>query len=140
MLYIWAIAFVLFLILEVSTSMALISIWFSAAALITLIVSLFVDSTIAQCVIFVVVSCILLLLTRPAVKKLKRKHVETNAELNIGKRAIVTQEIDNEKTTGRVKLDGVDWMAISTDSEIFKVGDAVIVDKIEGAKLYVSKP
>ncbi len=140
MLYIWAIAFVLFLILEVSTSMALISIWFSAAALITLIVSLFVDSIIAQCVIFVVVSCILLLLTRPAVKKLKHKHVETNAELNIGRRAIVTQEVDNEKTTGRVKLDGVDWMAISTDSEIFKVGDAVIVDKIEGAKLYVSKP
>lgn len=140
MLYIWAIAFVLFLVLEISTSMALISIWFSASALITLIISLFVDSLIAQCVIFVAVSCILLILTRPFVKKLKRKHVETNALLDIGKRALVTKEIDNEKSPGRVRLDGVDWMAISSDSTVFKAGDTVIVDRIEGAKLYVSKP
>ncbi len=140
MLYIWAIAFVLFLVLEISTSMALISIWFSASALITLIISLFVDSLIAQCVIFVVVSCILLILTRPLVKKMKKKHVETNALLDIGKRASVTKEIDNEKAPGRVRLDGVDWMAVSSDSTVFKVGETVIVDRIEGAKLYVSKP
>ncbi len=140
MLYIWAIAFVLFLVLEVSTSMALISIWFSASALITLILSLFVDSPLAQCVIFVVISCILFALTRPLVKKLKRKHIETNALLDIGKKALVTKEIDNDKAPGRVKLDGVDWMALSTDSTVLEVGETVIVDKIEGAKLYVSKP
>ena len=136
MLYIWAIAFVLFLVLEVSTSMALISIWFSASALITLILSLFVDSPLAQCVIFVVISCILFALTRPLVKKLKRKHIETNALLDIGKKALVTKEIDNDKAPGRVKLDGVDWMALSTDSTVLEVGETVI----EGAKLYVSKP
>lgn len=140
MLYIWAIAFVLFLVLEVSTSMALISIWFSASALITLILSLFVDSPLVQCVIFVVISCILFALTRPLVKKLKRKHIETNALLDIGKKALVTKEIDNDKAPGRVKLDGVDWMALSTDSTVLEVGETVIVDKIEGAKLYVSKP
>lgn len=140
MLYIWAIAFVLFLVLEVSTSMALISIWFSASALITLVVSLFVDSLLAQCVIFVLASCVLLILTRPLVKKLKRNHVETNALLDIGKKALVTKEINNEKASGRVRLDGVDWMAASTDSTVFNVGDTVIVDKIEGTKLYVSKP
>lgn len=140
MLYIWAIAFVLFLVLEVSTSMALISIWFSASALITLILSLFVDSPLAQCVIFVVISCILFAITRPLVKKLKRKHIETNALLDIGKKALVTKEIDNDKAPGRVKLDGVDWMALSTDSTVLEVGETVIVDKIEGAKLYVSKP
>lgn len=140
MLYIWAIAFVLFLVLEVSTSMALISIWFSASALITLVVSLFVDSLLAQCVIFVLASCVLLILTRPFVKKLKRNHVETNALLDIGKKALVTKEINNEKASGRVRLDGVDWMAVSTDSTVFNVGDTVIVDKIEGTKLYVSKP
>ena len=140
MLYIWAIAFVLFLVLEVSTSMALISIWFSASALITLVVSLFVDSLLAQCVIFVLASCVLLILTRSFVKKLKRNHVETNALLDIGKKALVTKEINNEKASGRVRLDGVDWMAVSTDSTVFNVGDTVIVDKIEGTKLYVSKP
>ncbi len=140
MLYIWAIAFVLFLVLEVSTSMALISIWFSASALITLVVSLFIDSLLAQCVIFVLASCVLLILTRPLVKKLKRNHVETNALLDIGKKALVTKEINNEKASGRVRLDGVDWMAASTDSTVFNVGDTVIVDKIEGTKLYVSKP
>lgn len=120
--------------------MALISIWFSASALITLVVSLFVDSLLAQCVIFVLASCVLLILTRPLVKKLKRNHVETNALLDIGKKALVTKEINNEKASGRVRLDGVDWMAASTDSTVFNVGDTVIVDKIEGTKLYVSKP
>lgn len=140
MVYIWAIAFVVFLLLEVSTSMALISIWFSASALITLLVSLFVESQIAQCIVFVAVSAVLLVMTRPFVKKLKKKHVETNAKLDIGKRARVTKEIDNDKSLGRVRLDGVDWIAISSDGSKFPVGTTVIVDDIDGAKLYVSKP
>lgn len=138
MLYIWAIAFVLFLLLELSTSMALISIWFSASALITLIVSLFVDSPLIQCIIFVVVSAVLLVLTRPLVNKLRKKHVETNANLNIGKIASVTKEIKDPASPGRVRLEGVDWMAISTHGEEFSVGESVKVDKVDGAKLFVS--
>lgn len=138
MLYIWAIAFVLFLLLELSTSMALISIWFSASALITLIVSLFVDSPLIQCIIFVVVSAVLLVLTRPLVNKLRKKHVETNANLNVGKIASVTKEIKDPASPGRVRLEGVDWMAISTHGEEFSVGESVKVDKVDGAKLFVS--
>lgn len=138
MLYIWAIAFVLFLLLELSTSMALISIWFSASALITLIVSLFVDSPLIQCIIFVVASAVLLVLTRPLVNKLRKKHVETNANLNIGKIASVTKEIKDPASPGRVRLEGVDWMAISTHGEEFSVGESVKVDKVDGAKLFVS--
>lgn len=140
MVYLWAGAFIVFMILEISTSMALVSIWFSAAALITLIVSLFVESQIAQCIIFVVMSAVLLVLTRPFVNKLKKKHIETNALLDIGKRATVTKEIDNDKAPGRVRLDGVDWTAISSDGSKFPVGATVIVDGIDGAKLYVSNP
>lgn len=138
MLYIWAIAFVLFLLLELSTSMALISIWFSASALITLIVSLFVDSPLIQCIIFVVASAVLLVLTRPLVNKLRKKHVETNANLNVGKIASVTKEIKDPASPGRVRLEGVDWMAISTHGEEFSVGESVKVDKVDGAKLFVS--
>lgn len=140
MVYLWAIAFVVFLLLEVSTSMALVSIWFSASALITLIVSLFTESQLAQCIIFVCVSAVLLVLTRPFVNKMRKKHVETNAKLDIGKRATVTKEIDNDRSSGRVRLDGVDWIAISSDGSKFPVGATVIVDDIDGTKLYVSKP
>ena len=125
----WALAFVFFVVCEVATGTALVSIWLAIAALIFL----------TQCIVFVVSSIILLLLTRPVVKKLQNKTVATNYELDVGKTAIVIEPIDNSVNKGRVTLDGTDWAARTEDGSKISEGTPVKVVRIDGAKLIVSE-
>lgn len=85
----WALAFVFFVVCEVATGTALVSIWLAIAALIAMFCAIAKLSFLTQCIVFVVSSIILLLLTRPVVKKLQNKTVATNYELDVGKTAIV---------------------------------------------------
>ena len=81
----WALAFVFFVVCEVATGTALVSIWLAIAALIAMFCAIAKLSFLTQCIVFVVSSIILLLLTRPVVKKLQNKPVATNYELDVGK-------------------------------------------------------
>ena len=65
---------------------------------------------------------------RPFVVKflLKQKYeVLTNADALVGRQAIVTEEINPDKNTGRVKIDGDDWKAEA--AEFIAVGEKVEV-------------
>lgn len=136
---IWAVAFIILIIIEVQT-FQFVSIWFAISALITMFTAFADVSFTAQLIIFTLLSAMLLIATRPFVKKhLLAKRVPTNADLDIGKTATVIEEIDNQKLTGRVKLDGVDWMARSSEDEIIPLGTTVTVVRTEGAKLFVKK-
>ena len=96
-------------------------------------------SFLIQMTVFVVASVILLILTLPLAKKLTNfKKTATNSELNIGQFATVIEEVNAEKGTGRVKLKGVDWTAISSDGSIIPKDSVVIVNKIKGTKLIVT--
>lgn len=136
-LYMWLIAFVLFAAVEFATSMALISIWFAAGSLVALVLSAFDVPLWIQLLVFILVSAILLICTRPIAKKHAKNNVDTNIKIIIGKTAKVIEDIDNLKATGRVRLDGVDWTAISDTGEIIEKNSHVTVTKIEGSKLYV---
>ena len=58
----------------------------------------------SQIIAFVIVSVILLILTRPwALKYLNSRTVRTNADSLIGQTALVTQDIDNLNAKGQVK-------------------------------------
>ncbi|MGN1412421.1 MAG: NfeD family protein [Oscillospiraceae bacterium] len=134
----WAIVLIVTVILEIST-FQMVSIWFSVGSLIALISSLFVSFPY-QLTIFIVVSILMLILTRPLIKKhMKVNFKPTNHELNVGKIAIVTETINKAKQTGRVSLGGVEWTAITETFEPIEVGSQVVVLKVEGAKLLVSK-
>ncbi len=134
---IWGILFVALVVAEVAT-FQFVSIWLALGALVAMISAAVNVSVPAQIVIFVVVSAMLLILTRPLVRKLSKfKKVPTNADLDIGKNAVVIEAIGGSVHNGRVKLDGVDWTAIS-DEEI-EVGEVVTVTKIDGAKVIVKK-
>ena len=88
---------------------------------------------------FVVVSAIALLVTRPLVKRLKRRGAEpTNADRYIGKTAVVVERIDNENATGLVKVDNQKWTARSVDGSPIEEGMTVTVAAIEGVKLMVA--
>ncbi len=136
--YVWVGVMVLMAVLEGITTQ-LVSVWFVLGALAAAIVSFFVPVFPIQFLIFVVVSMLLLIFTRPLVKKAKTVHAEpTNADRNIGKTAVVTQEINNLAGTGQVKLGGNTWTARAADEEVIAVGVNVIVKEISGVKLMVS--
>lgn len=133
--YIWLALAVILAIIEMSTT-SLVSIWFVMGSLFAFGVSFITDSVITQMVVFIVVSATALAFTRPLVKKhIHKETVPTNADMIIGKTALVTQAItvDNK---GRVTVDGQSWLA-QADVPL-AVGDYVIVEKITGVTLSVS--
>lgn len=136
---IWLIVAGFSFILEIAT-VGFLVFWFGVAALITCLVSLFVPNIIAQTVIFIVLSVILILLTRPFAKKIGRKdNVVTNSNAIIGKEGIVIKEIDGKNgIIGQVKILGDTWSAICEDTNLtIPVDSTVKVSKIDGVKLIV---
>ena len=133
----WLVLLVVFLIVEAST-VTIVSLWFAAGALTALIASLLGAALWLQVLLFLAVSIALLLSLRPLTKKyLSPKKVQTNAPANIGKLAVVTEDIDNIHGTGAVKLSGVIWTARSADGKTIKAGTVVRIKEIEGVKLFV---
>ena len=134
----WLIISGICLIIE-SFTLGFFVFWFSIGALLALIVSLFTTNIVIQSVVFVVSSTILLLLTKPLIKKFIKtpKTKPTNVYSIIGKEGIVLESIDNLNSTGKVKVNGELWSAIS-DSNIEK-GETIKVLSVNGVKLKVEK-
>jgi membrane protein implicated in regulation of membrane protease activity len=142
MMWVWFSLAILLLVVELATTQ-FVSIWFSASALVTgLIVSIFEDiGLVWQGLIFVALSVVALIATRPLVKKLtsQKNGKKTNVDLNIGKTAVVTEKINNIMETGAVKINGLVWTARSEDGSEIDEGEVVIFKRVEGNKAYVSK-
>lgn len=139
-IWVWVGLIALFAIIE-SFTFQLVSIWFALGAFAALIANAFSLSPIWQVTAFCIVSLIAVIATRPIVKRLmssKNMH-RTNADRNIGRQAIVTEEINNLESRGLVSVDGNVWTARSVDSSIISKGETVIVDGIDGVKLIVEK-
>lgn len=135
----WAMLVVAFVIAEIAT-VQLVSVWFAAGALVTLVLVFFFDiPLIGQLGIFLAASTVFLALTMPFIirKRKKRGYIPTNSELEIGKTAIVIEEINTDMSTGRVRLNGVDWSAVPADDIIIPVDTVVTVTEVNGARLTV---
>ncbi|MBR4555161.1 MAG: NfeD family protein [Ruminococcus sp.] len=139
MVIFWAIAFGVFVIAEVATLNALVSIWFAVGSLGAMFFALGGLSFVWQMVMFVGLSTLILIVTRPLVKKMQGRKYATNFELDIGKSAMVIESIDNQLGQGRVKLDGTDWSARSEDGSPIEEGAIVTVKMVDGSKLIVSR-
>lgn len=139
MLYFWIATFV-FLVIAEATTAQLVTIWFAVGALGALIANLLNAQDWLQWAIFVVVSIVTLVATRPLVKKFTGKKIQpTNADRNIGEQAIVLEDIDNTLGTGSVNVKGVTWTARSLNGDLIEKGTMVVIHKIEGVKLLVVK-
>ncbi|MBR3289878.1 MAG: NfeD family protein [Clostridia bacterium] len=135
----WLALVVIFAVIEGVTPQ-LVSIWFAGGALCALIVSLFGVPLWVDIAVFVGVSALLLLLTRPLIKKRwSAQTVRTNADAAIGQDAIVTSRIDNTEGTGLVNLGGQIWSARSENGTPISEGASVRVQRIEGVKLIVTE-
>ena len=132
----WGVLFLIFVVIELAT-VNLVTIWFAVGALVSLFVSYFVDNVIIQTAVFIVVSLISLLLTKPILRKFKVVNFEpTNSDRYIGKKGDVVKRI-TPKEKGEVKVLGTIWTA--TSDETLEVGDEIEVLKIDGVKLIVKK-
>ena len=146
--YMWIVWLALMIIMVIVECMgpALVSIWFAAGALVSLILSLFSlipGVTIpwwVQVIVFVVVSAITLLALRPLSKRyLKRNIVNSNVDSLVGKRGLLEEEIKPFEP-GVCKINDVSWTAISTNGkETLDVKSVVEVVAIQGNKLLVKK-
>ena len=136
---VWFILFVIFVAAEIVTAGALVSIWFCFGALAAMFAAMAGMSFTIQMVIFIAVSVVLLIFTKPFAKKLLNGRIEaTNAPALIGKYGIVTEEINNIEAVVAVKIDGKIWTARSSDErEIIKEGAEVKILDIQGVKLIV---
>lgn len=138
MVVFWAAVLVAAVIIEAAT-VGLATIWFAVGALAALIAAAFSANIGVQIGIFIVVSLLLLIFTRPILKKLFPVRFQaTNFDRCIGKTAVAEEEIDNIAGTGCIKIDGVFWTARCEDStKTVKKGELVRIVKIEGVKAFV---
>ena len=134
---IWGLIFAVAVIAEIAT-LQLVSIWFAAGALTAFIGAACGLEFVPQSILFTIVSALLLCVSRPLLKKLRVKDVAPSGyEDDIGRIALVTEEINCKSDTGRVKIGGVNWKARTEDESILPVGTSVRVSKISGTTAYV---
>lgn len=136
----WLLLFIALIVIEIIT-LGLTTIWFAAGSLVAFLLSLFHVPLPIQIIVFLVVSVILFVLTRPiAMKYFNKDREKTNINSVIGKCALVIEKIDNLHATGKVELDGMEWSAKATkDTDIYQNGDVVQIIDVKGVKLIVKK-
>ena len=134
---IWLIAAGVFLILEIFT-MGFLVFWLSIGCLLAALISLITDSIIIQTAVFVISSGLLIFATKPLVKKFAEKdNKKTNVYSLVGRKAIVTEDIDWASGNGQIKFDGQVWSAKSSEQINISKGTEVEIEKIEGVKAFV---
>lgn len=136
----WLAAIVILLVMEI-ISLGLTTIWFAGGALVAFVLAVFNVPVLIQVFVFLVVSLLLLIFTRPiAVKYFNKDRARTNVESMIGQQAIVLSEIDNIQGTGRVTVSGQEWSARTMADDIkLPVGAVVIIKDVKGVKLIVEE-
>ena len=138
MLYVWLLVLLVCIIVEFVT-MGVTSVWFVGGVLIALLAAALNVPVAIQVSLFLGVSILLLIFTRPiAVKYFNKDRIRTNAESMIGRQAIVISEINNLEGIGQVTVSGMEWSARSMGEDVvIPVGAVVIVRAINGVKLIV---
>ncbi len=134
---IWLIIALIAGIAEAAT-VSLISVWFALGAVASAIAAAFRLGTVAQIIIFLAVSLVLMALTAPLCKKFRMgEKTPTNADRLIGRTGIITEDVDPLQGKGEVKVSGQVWSVQVRGDGRAKIGDNVIVEDIEGAHLVV---
>lgn len=136
----WLALLAVLLIIEAITA-GLTTIWFAGGALVAAVFSYFGAGTVAQVFACLIVALVLLIFTRPlALKYMNQKVSDTNVNSLIGRKAVVTQQIENLAQTGQVKINDIDWTARSLDDKvIIKEKTIVVIKEVKGVKLFVEE-
>lgn len=140
MFWVWLGVFVLSLVIEFVT-FDLITIWFSAGAIIPFILSAIGGVPLElQIILFVAISALLIVFVRKYAQKwlFKNMNTKTNLDAQTGKYFKLIESIDFEKH-GSIKINDIVWTAISEKDEKIDAGEIVEVVRVEGNKMVVKK-
>ncbi len=139
---IWLLIAALFVVIEIFTSGFAVA-CFSVGCVFGAILAACELSLTWQVVAFAVGTFLAFVFIRPIVmkyldKKTNDNGVKTNMDSIIGKTAVVTEKIE-ENGFGRVKIDGDDWKAQTSDGSAVEVGTKVKIEAFESIILTVKK-
>lgn len=137
---IWLILAGIFIIFEMIIPTDFLIFWVGMAAAITSLCSAFIDNITVQIVIFSISSILLILCTKPFVRKFMKndENVHTNAYSIIGKKGIVISDINPIEGKGQIKVDNEVWSAKTKENDIIKKDTIISVTAIEGVKAIVA--
>lgn len=130
---IWLIGAIIFAVVEFIVP-GLISIWFAISAVATMFFSMAIESILYQGYFFIIVSIVLLLLTRSYCKKIRSQ--KNDKVDRITGTVVEIKDID-EKGNYIIYLDGKHWLGKSEAP--LNIGDKAKILKIEGIKLVLEK-
>jgi Membrane protein implicated in regulation of membrane protease activity len=134
----WLILAGLMLVIEMLTPGIFLPFWLAIGALLAMLVSFFSDSLVIQLGTFVITSTTLILLTKPLINRyVQPKDFKTNVYTIIGKKAVVTMDIDPVLGKGQIKVDSDIWSAKSENDIPIPKGTEVEILKIEGVHAIV---
>lgn len=137
--HIWVIVALLFFIVEIFTTGFAVA-CFSIGALAAAVVAIFDVSLAWQLLTFALFSLLSFIFVRPFVLKTFFKPQDgqaTNADALLGRQGRVSVDIDPQKGSGRVAIDGDDWKAVSQDGTKIKAGAIVEVVSVDSIILTV---
>ncbi len=135
--FIWIGVAIVFGIIEGAT-MGLVTIWFTAGAAVAAIAAALDTSILVQVILFIAVSLVLLIFTRPLLKqKLRVGKEKNNVDQYVGAKGVVLEDI-KPFSQGRIRLKSLEWAAVGDKPELgIKKGKEVKVVRIEGVKAIV---
>ena len=139
MVCVWLVIAVVLGIFEAAT-VALVSIWFAIGAVAAMVPAYFNAPFWVQILVFILVSALCFVFTRPFFKKIIRVNKQpTNVDRLVGQEGVATDDIENIECRGKVFISGLTWSARSETGELIPQGAVVTVKKIEGATLVVKR-
>ncbi len=134
--WIWGAIIVITLVIELFSA-DIDAIWFSAGAVVSLILSFFDVHIAIQLAVFVVVTAVLLFtIGKWAKKMLMSKNISTNSDSLIGKEILILESA-NEFDKGSGVINDVVWTVICQAGVSVEKGKHAIIIAIDGNKLVV---
>ncbi len=133
---VWIVLILILLLVEILT-INLVTIWFVIAAIPALFLELLGVSLVVQIIVFALIATMLLIFTRPLVKKIQNgRALNTNYMSVIGQQGIALEDLGGLEK-GYVKINGMEWLAQSEDN--IQKDDVIVVQDVSGSKVIIKK-
>lgn len=134
--WLWVGVTIICIVAETLT-LSLTTIWFAISAFLMVFVAFTPIPFVVQLFIFVILSFVLLIFTRPVLlKKFNKKKIATNYERVIGQIAVVTKKI-TPIDKGSIKINGMEWTASVKEDVTLEEGSKCVIEEIAGVTAYV---
>lgn len=139
LVWVWLGTAIISAVLEFVT-MEMVSIWFTFASIVAIILALCGVIWWVQLIVFCVLALGLLLGLRKFSMKylLKNTNEKTNVDSVVGTTHKLLKSITKDEP-GEIKINGVVWTVISKNGSSIKKDAEVKIEKVDGNKLIVSK-